>query len=157
LTYATALVLAAVWTAPLYAQDAPADSARAWVTEATGKVSFAQTGFQNWQEGGVNTLALSTGINGAASRATTRWTQNHEIRLAFGLVKQDTLDIRKAEDLIQILSTFEYLGEGFFERFHPTFAAGLRTQFAEGFNYDTDPLGLDRPYWIEEPTSPDKA
>ena len=143
LTYATGLVLAVVWAAPLYAQDAPAeapaDSATAWMTEATGQVSFVQAGFQNWQEGGVNSLAFSTGLNGKASRTAGRWTQSHDVRLAFGLIKQDSLEVRKAEDLIQILSAFTYLGQGFFARFHPTFAAGLRTQFAEGFDYGQEP------------------
>ena len=140
----TALVLAAAFVPSLMAQDAPADSAAAWMTEATGQLSFAQASFRNWQEGGVNTLALSSGINGKASRTSKRWQQTHEVRLAFGFVKQDTLDFRKAEDLIQFLSAFQYQGAGFFERFHPTFAASLRTQFAEGFNYNKDPLGQDR-------------
>ncbi len=140
----TALVLAAASVPSLMAQDAPADSAAAWMTEATGQLSFAQAGFRDWQEGGVNTLALSSGINGKASRTSNRWQQTHEMRLAFGFVKQDTLDFRKAEDLIQFLSAFQYQGTGFFERFNPTFAASLRTQFAEGFNYNEDPLGQDR-------------
>ncbi len=139
-----ALVLMAGWAPWAQAQDAAPDSASMWVKEATGQLSFSQAGFQNWQEGGVNTLALSSGINSQVSRTVGRWSQNHEMRLAFGLIKQDTLEIRKAEDLIQILSAFEYTGTGFFERFHPTFAAGLRTQFASGFNYDKDPLELDR-------------
>ncbi len=140
----TALVLAAAFVPSLMAQDAPADSAAMWMTEATGQLSFAQAGFRDWQEGGVNTLALSSGINGKSSRTSNRWQQTHEMRLAFGFVKQDTLDFRKAEDLIQFLSAFQYQGAGFFERFNPTFAASLRTQFAEGFNYNKDPLGQDR-------------
>lgn len=144
LTYAMALVLASAFVPSLKAQEAPPDSAAAWMTEATGQLSFSQAGFQNWQEGGVNTLALSTGLNGKASRTAHRWKQTHELRLAFGLVKQDTLDVRKAEDLIQLRSTFKYSGEGFFAKFQPTLSASLRTQFAEGFNYDEDPLGLGR-------------
>ena len=139
-----ALVLAAACAPSLMAQDAPADSAAAWTTEATGQLSFAQAGFRNWQEGGVNTLAFSTGLNGKAGRTSNRWQQTHEMRLAFGFVKQDTLDFRKAEDLIQFLSAIQYQGEDFFQRFNPTFAASLRTQFAEGFNYDEDPFGQGR-------------
>ena len=139
-----ALVLASAFVPSLRAQDTPPDSAAAWTTEATGQLSFAQAGFRNWQEGGVNTLALSSGINAKAGRTSSRWQQTHEMRLAFGFVKQDTLDFRKAEDLIQFLSAVKYQGADFFERFNPTFAASLRTQFAEGFNYDEDPLGRGR-------------
>ena len=140
----TALVLAVAFVPSLRAQEAPADSASRWMTEASGQLSFAQASFRNWQEGGVNTLALSSGINAKASRTSNRWQQTHEMRLAFGFVKQDTLDFRKAEDLIQFLSALQYQGVGFFERFNPTFAVSLRTQFAEGFNYNEDPLGQDR-------------
>lgn len=139
------LVLAAVNVSSLRAQDAPADSLRAWQTQATGQLSASQAGFQNWQEGGVNTLALSAGINGKASRTTDRWEQVYESRFAFGLVKQDTLDLRKAEDLIVLRSTVKYRGDGFFFNFRPTLSASLRTQFAEGFNYDKDPLDQGRP------------
>ncbi|MFQ5570771.1 MAG: DUF3078 domain-containing protein [Rhodothermales bacterium] len=147
--FLTCTVLLGLLTAAaplLKAQDTAPDSVEApiWTTEVTGQFSASQAGFQNWQEGGINTLALSTGINGKATRVSNAWEQTHETRLAFGLVKQDTLDVRKAEDLVQILSSFRYKGSGFFERFHPTFAAGLRTQFAEGFNYDKDPFGKGR-------------
>lgn len=143
--FVTVFVLAALGVPRLMAQNAPADSLKAWKTEAVGQLSASQAGFQNWQEGGVNTLALSAGINGKASRTSNRWEQVHEARLTFGLVKQDTLDVRKAEDLILLRATVKYRGEGFFADFRPTFSASLRTQFAEGFNYDKDPLGLGRP------------
>lgn len=115
-----------------------------WSKSLIGKAALTQVGFQNWSEGGVNTLAVSTGIDGTFSNTSGRWEQTHQIRLAYGLVKQDTLDFRKAEDLIQVNSDFKYLGNGFFQRFNPTFAATLRTQFFEGLNFDSDPLGRDR-------------
>lgn len=124
-----------------YGQDADSTT---WSKSLIGKAAFTQVGFQNWSEGGVNTLSLSTGIDGTFSNTAGHWEQTHEVRLAYGVVKQDTLDMRKAEDLIQLKSNLKYLGEGFFERFNPTLAATMRTQFYEGLNFDSDPLGLDR-------------
>jgi len=143
--HATALVLAAVLGAsPLMAQ-APSPDSTAWATEVIGQLAASQAGFQNWQEGGVNTLALSSGLKGKATKTSHRWEQTHEMRLSFGVVKQDTLDVRKAEDLIQLRATLKHQGEGFFGKFQPTISASLRTQFADGFNYDKDPLGLGLP------------
>lgn len=126
---------------PICAQDADTTT---WEKNVIGNASLTQVGFQNWSEGGVNSLAISTGIDGTFSRVSGPWRQTHEVRLAYGVVKQDTLDFRKAEDLIQLKSAFTYQGEGFFQRFNPVIAATLRTQFYEGLNFDRDPTGAGR-------------
>lgn len=135
------LVICAGFAPHLYAQEATPDSLLGlWRTEATGQLAATQAGFQNWQGGGINTLAFSTGVKGKAKRGSERVEQVYQARLSFGLVKQDTLDFRKAEDLILLAATYQYKGDGFFQRFRPTVAADLRTQFAEGFNYDENPF-----------------
>ncbi|HSR52627.1 MAG TPA: DUF3078 domain-containing protein, partial [Acidobacteriota bacterium] len=129
-----------------WAQDVPADTGAvpAWQTDLTGRLSGSQTGFQNWTEGGVNVVSLALGLDGTATHITDGWKQTHQLKVAFGLVKQDTLDFRKAEDIIRISSSFQYAGDGFFRIFNPTIAVSERTQFTEGFNFDKDPLGLGR-------------
>lgn len=129
--------------ASLHAQDST--SVAPWKTDLVGKAAATQAGFQDWQGGGVNSLALSLGLDGKAARTAGRLEQKHEMRLTFGLVKQDTLDFRKAEDVIWLASTFAYRGNGFFGRFQPTFSASVRTQFAAGFNFDKDPIDGTRP------------
>ncbi|QXD14256.1 DUF3078 domain-containing protein [Rhodocaloribacter litoris] len=116
------------------------DTSRSWKTDLIATLSATQAGFNNWQGGGVNSLALSTGLNGEARRTNGRWAQKHTLRLTIGVVKQDTLDFRKAEDVIRLASNLSYQGEGFFSLFSPTVAASIRTQFAEGFNFDKDPI-----------------
>lgn len=122
------------------AQDATAEDPDAWKRNLTAKLSGTQASFSNWAEGGVNSLAVSAGLSGSASHTSHRLKKRFESRLAFGLVKQDTLDFRKAEDVIRLAASLQYVGEGFFQTFNPTFAAVARTQFAPGFNYDKDPL-----------------
>lgn len=135
------LLAAVLGTHSSLAQDA---DTTAWEKNLIGNASLTQVGFQNWSEGGVNSLAISTGIDGTFSRISGPWEQTHEARLAYGVVKQDTLDFRKAEDLILLKSAFTYRGEGFFQRFNPIIAATLRTQFYEGLNFDKDPTGAGR-------------
>ena len=126
------------------AQDATPDSTQSWTKALTGKLSGTQAGFQNWAEGGVNTLAWSMGLDGRAEREDGAWTQRHTVRLSYGLVKQDTLDFRKAEDLIRLTSTFNYAGDGFLNKFQPTVAVGIRTQFRPGYNFEKNPFGDGR-------------
>lgn len=124
------------------AQDADADTT-GWVTDLAGKLAASQAGYRNWQEGGVNTFAFTVGTSGKAERTDDRWQQTYDGRLAFGLVKQDTLDVRKADDVIRLGAALQYQGDGFFRVFNPTVAATARTQFAAGFNYESNPFEDD--------------
>jgi len=113
-----------------------------WITDAIGKLSFTQSAYENWSEGGLNTLAFTAGIDAKARRRSETWEQVHELHLAYGLIRQDTLDFRKADDIIRLASQLQYEGNGFFNTFNPTLAAQMRTQFAPGYNYDEVPSGL---------------
>lgn len=112
-----------------------------WKSEAFGKLNLSQAGYQNWTEGGINSLASSTSITAKTVRTSPNWVQTYESRLAIGVVKQDTLDVRKSEDLIRIDGSVLYEGEGLLKVFNPTVAVNLRTQFAPGFNYEENPFG----------------
>ena len=115
-----------------------------WTKDLVGKLAGSQAGFQNWAEGGINTLAFTIGLDGKAERQGGNWNQKHTVKLSFGLVRQDTLDFRKAEDLIRFSSTFSYSGSGVWDHFHPTIALLARTQFAPGYNFDKNPFGDGR-------------
>lgn len=129
--------------APAAGTPAEADTLGAWDLTLSSKLSASQAAYSNWTEGGISTVALTTGISGKANRTTRRWEQTYDLRLAFGFIKQDTLDVRKADDVIRLSAALQYEGEGFFQRFNPTVAAEARTQFADGFNYDKVPPKLD--------------
>jgi hypothetical protein len=62
------------------------------------------------------------------------------MRLTLGFIDQENRRIRKSEDLIRLQADLQYQGDGFFRRFSPTLAGDLRTQFATGFDYDSNPF-----------------
>lgn len=145
----TLLLLCLLTILPLapavHAQTATPDTSTAWKKSLIGRASGAQAGFSNWAEGGVNTVAITLGSEGTAEKIGATWHQKYSLRLSFGLVRQDTLDFRKAEDLIRLRSTFQYsAGEGMLATFQPTVAFGFRSQFAPGQNFDKDPTGAGR-------------
>lgn len=115
-----------------------------WQNDLISKISFSQLGFQNWEEGGLNTLSTVTGLEGKITRDIGSWAQTYEINLSFGFVKQDTLNLRKANDVIRLRSSLQYQGDGFFKILNPTLASEIRTQFADGFNYKKNPFGDGR-------------
>lgn len=122
---------------PLQAQDdpPPLTAADGWRSTLTAGFALSQAAYANWQEGGVNTLAVTASTEGSFARVFGRFKQRHDARLAFGLVRQDTLDVRKAEDLIRYAFALQYQTGS---PLQPTLALGARTQFAAGFDYDPD-------------------
>ncbi len=134
--------LAAAQDAPVV--TAPVDTAAAWKTDLVAKLAASQAGYQNWREGGINTVAFTVSVNGKAARTVGAWQQTYQGRLAFGQIKQDTLDFRKADDVIRLVASLQYNGRGFFATFNPTVAVEARSQFAAGFNFDEDPFGHGR-------------
>ena len=133
------LLFALVTPGQLQAQDEEVTDSTAWVTDLKAILAGSQASYNNWQEGGINSLAFTASLEGAASRTTEHWIQKHEGRFAIGALKQDTLDVRKADDIISLSSTFQYKNDTNFAKFQPTLSLTLRTQFADGFDYSTSP------------------
>ena len=123
-----------------FAQDAPEEEVPpGWRKGVVAKLAGSQVGFSNWQGGGINSLAFTAGVEGEAKKESEKWQQAANIRLGIGAIKQDTLSLRKAEDVIFAAYNLQYKGQGFFAKWHPTLAADLRTQFLEGFDYGQQP------------------
>lgn len=114
----------------------PLTEEEGWRRALTGQLSFSQAAYRHWQEGGLDALALTAGTRGRFARLIGPLKQTHDARLAFGVLKQDTLDVRKAVDVIRYAFDLQYTGTG---AFRPTFATEIRTQFAAGFDYDPAP------------------
>jgi len=126
-----------------------------WVLDAAGKFSASQAAYKDWQEGGLNTVSFTTTLSGTAQREGGRWTQAHNLRLAFGLLSSEDDEpgepLRKTDDQVRLESTLRYRGNSFFRVFKPTIASNVRTQFASGFDYTNNPFPDGSPAADEEP------
>ena len=132
---AAALLAAPFSFLPAAAQDNPLTEEEGWRSSLAASLAASQSAFVNWQEGGVNALAATSALEGSFSRISGHVRQDHEMRFALGILKQDTLDVRKAEDQVRLASAVLYNAPGPFE---PTFSAELRTQFAAGYDYNPE-------------------
>ncbi|MDT0630795.1 DUF3078 domain-containing protein [Rubrivirga litoralis] len=144
------LALALLFGAPAAAQDtalerAPAralgkaDTLRAadgWRTSLVAQLQGNQAAYSNWQEGGVNALAFTASAEGSFDRVVGRFLISQNGRLAFGLLRQDTLSFRKAVDVVRYGATVETASD---DAFRPYLGVSLRTQFADGYDYDPSP------------------
>jgi len=127
------------------AQEESSSDPPAWEKSLVTKLAGSQATFQNWAEGGINTLALSSAVDGRWQKNHGRWNRRYDLRLAFGAVKQDTLDFRKAEDIIRVQATFKHTGSGSLGTLMPTAALSARSQMAPGYNFDKNQFKEKRP------------
>lgn len=124
------LVLSSLAQVALYAQDAKPQNE--WKKDLAGGMNFTQSSFNNWAEGGINTMSLAASLTGKFDHVQGKLKRTHALELAYGQVKSGDLAFRKAVDRIY------YQFQLFYEngkKFKPTAVADFRTQFADGFDY----------------------
>lgn len=143
---ALALATLTLSAAP-HAQEADTLTAEdGWVRDVTASLSATQAAFRDWQEGGVNALAAAGQVDGAFDRLAGRVRLHHDARAVFGIVQQDTLPVRKADDQIRYAFSAE-LRTGRLLR--PSVAFSARSQLAPG--YDVSPDSADYPTLVVVP------
>jgi hypothetical protein len=139
--------------APIRAQETPEEPTGPWTVNLDGLMTATRSQFDNWREGGVNSLGYSIGLKGKAIRQTEAWKHTHTLRMEFGQIKQEDIEIRKSIDVIQYGFELQSLGSS---AFTPTAAAEFRTQFAPGYDYKKNPFddGRDPPVQVSEFMAP---
>jgi hypothetical protein len=75
---------------------------------------------------------VGTLVNGTFDRVVGRLITYQEARFSFALLKQDTLEMRKADDVLRYGITAESRSSGIF---HPSASFTARTQAVPGFDY----------------------
>lgn len=126
-------LLALLLTAAASAQEADTLSAAdGWRSSLVASLTGNQAAFSNWQEGGVDALAATASLDGAFDRVVGGFLTTQDLRLALGVLRQDTLDVRKALDVARYEATAEVNSE---RAIRPAAAVLFRTQFAPGYDY----------------------
>ena len=107
-------------------------AADGWRSSLVASLAGNQAAFSNWQEGGVDALAATASIDGGFDRVVGAFLTTQDLRLALGVLRQDTLDVRKALDVARYEATAEVASE---RPLRPAAAVVFRSQFAPGYDY----------------------
>ena len=107
-------------------------AADGWRSSLVASLAGNQAAFSNWQEGGVDALAATASIDGGFDRVVGAFLTTQDLRLALGVLRQDTLDVRKALDVARYEATAEVASE---RLLRPAAAVVFRSQFAPGYDY----------------------
>ena len=136
-----------IFSLSVFSQDTIAlqtkDSLSYW--RNINKVGFdiSQIAFVNWSAGGNS--AISGLIKGDFSRVYTKGNQKwvNELMVRYGLNKQDGIELRKTDDLIQLSSTFGYRKDTITNWYHSA-KFNFNTQFSNGYSYPNTDKAISR-------------
>jgi len=120
----------------LFAQDAEEKKPEyGWKKELVGNLNLTQTAFDNWTQGGENTLAWQLNINGKALKSEKKFKWDSTGKISYGMAKIADLGSRKSVDEIKLETVFTYLLGTYV---NPYAAATAGTQFTKGYEYTDD-------------------
>jgi hypothetical protein len=121
---------------PMFAQEAEEQKPEyGWQKELVGSLNVTQTAFDNWTQGGEDTLAWQLNINGKAIRSEEKYKWDNTGKISYGMAKISDLESRKSTDEVKLESVFIYLLGTYV---NPYVAASAETQFAAGYEYTDD-------------------
>ena len=123
-----------------------------WRSTLVGSLTGSQATYSNWQEGGIDAVSATAALDGSFDRVVGRVLTTQTLRLAYGVLQQDTLDVRKALDVVRYEAAAELNAR---TALRPAGSFSLRTQFAPG--YDFSPSADRYPTLAIEPGEPLKV
>jgi hypothetical protein len=117
-----------------YAQQDTSAPKFGWSHSVVAGLTLTQISFTDWAQGGENSLAWTTSLEGKSidDQPTINWANGY--RFAFGQARLSDQGLRKTDDKIDLESVLTYkLGN----LVNPYFAATLKTQFTRGYKYES--------------------
>lgn len=130
----------------------PTQDTTYWNTSYNIGLNFNQAAFsQNWRAGGVNSIAIGSLFTGKANYARRNFSFDNLIDLQYGVVRNEGQSTRKTTDRILFDSK---VGRRLNERLNLYSSLNFNTQFARGYQYETDNQGQERALLISNFLAP---
>lgn len=139
IVFAATIVFACAFSAPAFADEAAADTAKApvfWTKGLSTEVGFSQMSLTNWAAGGQGSLSLNAYVDGIANYKKERFIWDNELQLGYGFIQHfDGTGLKKSDDRIILDSKFGYAAT---KKLYFSAAFNFRSQFARGYNYEKE-------------------
>lgn len=110
-----------------------ADSLEGWQLDWVGGLNGAQASYDNWSQGGVNTISVTASTVFNAKFRKNRFAYALATNLKYGKARLEGEGTRKTDDRIAINNKFSYLFND--DRWSAFGNINFSTQFDEGFDY----------------------
>jgi len=123
-----------------------ADSLQGWRLNWVGGLNGAQASYENWSQGGVNTISVTASTVFNAKYRQDRFAYALATNLKYGKARLEGEGTRKTDDRIAVNNKFSYL---FSDDHWSAFGnINFSTQFDQGFDYnvpdDEDPILISK-------------
>jgi hypothetical protein len=121
-------------SAAAFAQTpAKPDTTKLWTIHGQNTVLIAQSSFNNWAAGGVNSFAGNVLFDYDFDYKKADWSWDNKAIVGYGLSDQTGLGWRKNDDRLILNSLLGYKAAKYWLY---TFYANFQTQFTNGYSYD---------------------
>lgn len=117
-----------------------ADTLEGWKVDWTGGLNGSQASYDNWSQGGVNTISVTASTVFDARYRNNQFAYALSTNLKYGKARLEGEGTRKTDDRITINNKFSYLFED--ESWSAFGNINFSTQFDRGFDYNV-PDGED--------------
>ena len=134
------------------AQIIRVDSTSNWKKAFKAGLNINQASFSdNWKAGGVNSIGLNTLVNYKANYKKDRTSWDNEIDFLYGFVNNQGQGYRKTLDRIFLDTKY---GHSISKKWDMFVSANLLTQFAKGYKYEKDSIGVEQGTLISDFAAP---
>jgi len=124
------------------AQVVKIDTLTHWKKAFKAGLNLNQASFSsNWKAGGINSIGFNAYLNYKANYKNGANSWDNEIDLLYGMVNNAGQGTRKTLDRIFLDTRY---GRSITSKWDFSFSANLQSQFAEGFSYAKDALGVEQ-------------
>lgn len=116
------------------------DTLKGWRLSWVGGLNGAQASYDNWSQGGVNTISVTASTVFNARYRKNKFAYALATNFKYGKAKLEGEGTRKTDDRLAVNNKFSYLfDDGNWSAFGNI---NFSTQFDEGYNYSSDPPQL---------------
>ena len=123
-------------SAAVFAQTpAKKDTTKIWTIHGQNTILIAQSSFNNWAAGGVNSFAGNVLFDYDFDYKKGNWSWDNKAIVGYGLSDQTGLGWRKNDDRLILNSLLGYKAAKYWLY---TFYANFQTQFTNGYSYDAN-------------------
>ncbi len=146
------IILAIAISSAAQAQIVRIDSLSNWKKAFKAGINLNQASFSgNWKAGGVNSFGFNTFLNFKANYKKDKDSWNNEIDLLYGMVNNAGQGYRKTVDRIFLDSKYGRMLDSTWDF---AASANLLSQFANGYTYAKDSLGIEQKTLISDSFAP---
>ena len=118
----------------LFFKKSTKDEFPKWSINSKVNLDISEVAFVNWNAGGSNSISALIGLAHESNYKYKQFYWNNNFVARYGVNKQESQELRKTEDLVEINSNLGYRKDSLTNWFF-TSRFNFKTQFANGYNY----------------------